>query len=117
MVATIAIGFISIILALSDLILRKWIAGTKKVELPDEGKKVEKWGKIILATIGIITVIIFLDLDILDADAMKWFWMVVIITAFGFQSFIDWKYLKGSKLYIVSLINLILGVILVYFLL
>lgn len=115
MVATIAV--ISIILTFSHLILRKRIAGTEREELPAKGKKVDIWGKIILASIGIITATIFLNLDDLDGDAMKWFWMLIIIIVVGFQSFIDWKYLKGSKQYIVSLIVLILGVTLVYFLL
>lgn len=109
----VTIAYISIILTLSHLILRKWIAGTERDELSEEGKKVDKWGKIILASISFITAIILLDLE----SAMKWFWIVIIIAAVGFQSFIDWKYQKGSKQYIISLIVLIQGVTLVYFLL
>ncbi|MEC0093150.1 DUF4181 domain-containing protein [Paenibacillus macquariensis] len=110
------IGLICILLAFSHLILRIWLVETERKELPDEGKEVSIWGKIIIALIGIITCIVIIIVDGSEGKAMKWFWMLFIITAMGFQSFIDWKYLKGSKEYIASLIVLIIGVTLVYFL-
>ncbi|OPA75364.1 hypothetical protein BVG16_22520 [Paenibacillus selenitireducens] len=112
----IAIGFICIILWFSHLILRIWIIGSEKEELTEEGKEVSFSGKIIFALIGIITVIVIIVTDNSQSDVMKWFWMLYIITALGFQSFIDWNYRKGSKQYVVSLIVLVLGVTLVYFL-
>lgn len=111
------IAFIAIILTLANGIISKWVVDTGKEELPAEGKKVDMWGKIILASIGIISLIIILNIEDIDRIITKWFWMVFIILAVGFQAFIDWKYLKGSKQYIVSLIVLILGVILGYCLL
>jgi|AraplaMF_Col_mLB_1032019.scaffolds.fasta_scaffold05845_4 Domain of unknown function (DUF4181) len=115
MVVTIA--FIVIILSLTNWILKKWVTDMKNEELSDEGKKVNRWVKIILSTICVISVVFFLNLEILDSDAMKWFWMIVILAAVGSESFIEWKYLKGSKQYLISLIVLFLGEILVYLLL
>ncbi|WP_054027713.1 DUF4181 domain-containing protein [Bacillus sp. FJAT-28004] len=105
------IGLIAIFLVFTSLILRKWLVGAEKAELSDRGKKVRVWGSIIIALIA-FTIIILGDLE---GNALKWFLMLLIITNAGFQSFIDWKYLKGSKEYIVSLIVLLIGVALVYF--
>ncbi|URN95661.1 MAG: DUF4181 domain-containing protein [Candidatus Pristimantibacillus lignocellulolyticus] len=107
---------ISLFLTLTHWILRKEIVDTDREELTEAGKKVNMWGKIILVTIGFITVIILFSLDELYGDVMKRFIIIFIIMALGFQTFIDWKFLKGTREYIVSLIVLILGVNLVYFL-
>ncbi|WML48551.1 DUF4181 domain-containing protein [Neobacillus sp. PS3-34] len=88
------------------------IVGPEREELTEDGKGVDLWGKVILSALGIIT-FIFINIE---NEAMKWFWILFVIAAFGFQSFVDWKYLKESKRYIVSLIVLIFGVTLVYFL-
>lgn len=113
----VAIAFIVIILTLSNWILRKWIIGNDNEELSDEGRKVNRWVKIILLVIAGISVFFILKLEVLNSDAMKWFWMIALLTALGSESFIEWKYLKGSKQYLISLIVLLLGEILIYFLL
>lgn len=84
--------------------------------MSEEGKDVSLWGKFILVCIGIIAYIVIVVIDGLESEAMKWFWMSFVVIALGFQSFIDWKYLKSSKQYIASLIVLVLGVTLVYLL-
>lgn len=109
------IVLIYVLFAFAHLILRVWIVGTERKELPDEGKEISTWGKIIIALICIITCIVIIVVDGPEGTAMKWFWMLLIIIASGFQSFIDWKYLKSSKQYMVSLIALLIGVFLVYF--
>ncbi|MGZ9583706.1 DUF4181 domain-containing protein [Paenibacillus marinisediminis] len=111
-----AIVFILIILTFSQILLRLWIVGTEKEEIAEEGKDISLWGKVILAVISLITFIVIIAVDSAEGKAIKWFWMILIIAANGFQSFIDWKYLKGSKQYMVSLIVLLIGVTMVYYL-
>ncbi|WP_442599913.1 hypothetical protein [Neobacillus sp. D3-1R] len=53
----------------------------------EEGKTVDLWGKVILSALGIIT-FIFINIE---SEAMKWFWIIFIIAALGFQSFVDLK--------------------------
>ncbi|MHC0038764.1 DUF4181 domain-containing protein [Pseudoneobacillus sp. C159] len=106
------IGLICIILAFSHFILRLIIVGHERKELTEDGKTVDLWGKVMLSALGIITFIFIY----IESEAMKWFWIIFVIAALGFQSFVDWKYQKESKRYIVSLIVLIIGVTLVYFL-
>ncbi|QED46467.1 DUF4181 domain-containing protein [Cytobacillus dafuensis] len=110
-------SFICLILVFFHWILRIIITGNIKEELPENAKDFDLYGKIILALIGIITIIIFIVVNEVEGDVIKWFWMIFIILALGFQSFIDWKYLKDSRRYIVSIIVLIIGVGLVNILL
>ncbi|MGO4348772.1 DUF4181 domain-containing protein [Paenibacillus sp. MCAF9] len=105
------IGVVGILLVFASLFLRKWIVGTAKKETSDKGKKVSMWGMIIAAIIAAAN-IIFIDLE---GNALKWFCMVFIFIIAGFQSFVDWKFLKGSKEYIVTLLVLVIGVTLSYF--
>lgn len=109
------IGLILIILAFSNLFLRIWIVSPDKEKLPEEGYELNIKVKLILALVGLITGVVIIIADGTEGVVMKWFWIVVIIVAIGFQSFIDWKFLKHTKQHIVSLILLVLGVVLVYF--
>ncbi|WP_340003977.1 DUF4181 domain-containing protein [Paenibacillus sp. FSL K6-0276] len=110
------IPFLVIILSFSHLFLRIWIVGPDKEKLSDDGNELNMKGKLILVLVGLITGIIIMIADGAQGIVMKWFWIVIIIIALGFQSFIDWKFLKHTKQHIVSLIVLVLGVVLVYFL-
>lgn len=115
MVAT--LGVISLFLTLLYWILRTWMVGPDREELWGIGKTVDRWGKLVLFLISIIISIVILQENGLESDVMKWFFMIVLIGGAGFQTFINWKYLEGSKEYIVSLIVLVVGVTLIYFLL
>lgn len=107
------IGFIGIILAFASFILRLMINGDETKELSEDGKAINLWGKVILSAVAII-IAIYMNYN---GQSLKWFWLILIIAAFGFQAFVDWKYLKNSKQYIVSLIVLVMGVTLVNFIL
>ena len=49
-----------------------------------------------------------------DAPFIKWYWIVYVIILFGFQSILEWKYLKSSKQYITTLVFLILTITFLY---
>ncbi|MBQ4898829.1 DUF4181 domain-containing protein [Paenibacillus sp. Marseille-P2973] len=106
---------ICILLAFFHLILRICIVDKEQKELPEEGKELSIWSKLIFALIGIVAFIIILIADGSDGMAMKWFWMILVVVALGLQAFIDWKYIRASRQHIVSVIVLVLGVIMFYF--
>ncbi|USB33062.1 DUF4181 domain-containing protein [Paenibacillus sp. YPG26] len=109
---------IIIILSISQYLLRRWIVGAEaKDELPRAGKRVDLWGKVILLLIAMIWAVNLIVEDRLTDDIFKWFMIAIIVLATGFQAFVDWKYRKSSKEYIVSLIVLVMGVVLVCLLL
>ncbi|AIQ36642.1 hypothetical protein R50345_19570 [Paenibacillus sp. FSL R5-0345] len=110
-----AIPFIVLILAFSGFFLRVWIVGPDKEKISDDGNELNIKGKLILGLIGLISAIVIMIADGVQGIGMKWFWIVFIIIAVGFQSYIDWKFLKHTKQHIVSMILLVEGVVLVYF--
>ncbi|MNK68985.1 hypothetical protein D3C87_883650 [compost metagenome] len=75
-------------------------------------------GKVILSLIAIACIVIMAVKDKLQGDTLKWVLIFIIIITIGFQAFVDWKYRKSSKeQYIASLIVLVIGVTLAFFLL
>ncbi|WP_434481737.1 DUF4181 domain-containing protein [Paenibacillus glycanilyticus] len=52
-------------------------------------------------------------LDITN-DYMKWFWLSFFVAAKGFHAILEWKYLKGSRQYLISLILLAVGIVYFY---
>ncbi|MCT2536214.1 DUF4181 domain-containing protein [Aquibacillus koreensis] len=104
---------LAIFIAISYNLLRKLLIGEEKKKISETaGKNVYRIGMGIFGLIGILTVIIALDLS--DNNSMKWFWSIFITLILGFQSFMDWKFHKNSKEYIVPLIVLVLGIVYIF---
>ncbi|RDW20194.1 hypothetical protein CWR48_05670 [Oceanobacillus arenosus] len=105
------LGFIFFLVFLGFLLekgLNKLLGIEKKKISETPGKKVDRWGR------GIILVIFLSTLPIvvtMDTNIIKWYWTVYLALLLGFQSFLEWKYLKKSKQYIATLIFLTFGVI------
>ncbi|ASK63904.1 hypothetical protein CFK37_17950 [Virgibacillus phasianinus] len=98
-----------VFILVANFLLNKLFLGRKKKEISETlGKNVHRWGMVI---IGVISIYFLFSLDIFNENVMKWFWLSFIIIAQSFQSFMEWKFLKGSKQYVVSLIVLMLGLI------
>ncbi|MGU3472320.1 DUF4181 domain-containing protein [Paenibacillus sp. D51F] len=108
---------IRIVLALSltHWFLRAILFRIPKEELSSSGRRADGWGKAILVFLAFILIILLLlnDQDI----SKKWLWMAFLFFGQGFQTFIDWKYQKPSKEYLISLIVLVLGEALIFFIL
>ncbi|KAB7709095.1 DUF4181 domain-containing protein [Bacillus aerolatus] len=108
------LGFLITLIILSFLVerlLRKWLRVEKKKVSETSGKNVNRWVR------GIIVVIFLCGLPFVieeDKHVMKWYWISYLILSLGFQSFVQWKYLKNSKEYVITLIFLMLGLMLIY---
>ncbi|MBB6451714.1 hypothetical protein HNQ94_000135 [Salirhabdus euzebyi] len=104
---------LAVFIAISYNLLRKLLIGEEKKNiLETTGKNIYRLGMGILGLVGILTVIFALDLS--DDNSMKWFWSIFITLTLGFQSFMDWKFQKNSKEYIVPLIILVLGIVYIF---
>lgn len=55
-------------------------------------------------------IIYFFVLDTTDYNMIKWFWFIWLFITVGFDVFMEWRYLKGSKAYLVSSILLVVSV-------
>lgn len=109
-----ALGIIAITLSISFYLLRRWLVGdAEQDELSRTGRKVDLWGKVILVVIVFACIVIMAIEDRLGGGTLKWFIIITLILSGGFRAFVDWKYRKGSKEYLASLIVLALGVTLV----
>ncbi|MCJ8009576.1 DUF4181 domain-containing protein [Lederbergia wuyishanensis] len=88
---------------LAEDLLKDLIFGKKLSE--SNGEYIDKWGRGILHTIS-LCVFFFFIMKIQDYDTVKVTWLSIITIALVFQAFMEWKYLEGSKEYIMTSIIL-----------
>jgi len=90
---------------------RKWL-GIKKVKITDASyKKIDKTGRIIIGVVSICSLPFVISKG---TSVLQWYFIFYFILLLGFQAILEWKYLKNSKEYIITLILLLLSVILLY---
>nr|WP_306798791.1 DUF4181 domain-containing protein [Oceanobacillus saliphilus] len=100
---------ISIILL--EKILNILLGVEKKKVSETSGKSIDRWGRGIILVVGLSALPFVVTMDV---NIIKWYWIAYFVLLWGFQSFLEWKYLKESKQYVTTLIYLILYVILMY---
>ncbi|WP_245844300.1 DUF4181 domain-containing protein [Oceanobacillus rekensis] len=109
-----ALVFIPVLLLLGFFLekgINKLIGVEKKKISETSAKSINRWGRGIILVISLSTLPFVMTMDI---NIIKWYWIAYFVILFGFQSFLEWKYLKESKQYITTLIFLIAGVIFMY---
>ncbi|WP_258000291.1 DUF4181 domain-containing protein [Bacillus sp. Marseille-P3661] len=110
-------GYLIFIIVLTILIillekgLNKLLSVQKKKVSETPGKRFDQWGRGIILLLFLCTLPFFI---MVETSFMKWYWILYLIVLLGFQSILEWKYLKNSKQYVVSLIILIIFVIILY---
>jgi hypothetical protein len=85
-----------------DKFLRKWLGVEKKKISETSGKNIDRWGRGIILFIFLCT----LPFAVEDRNVIKWYWICFLIVSMGFQLFMEWKYLKNSKEYVITVITL-----------
>jgi hypothetical protein len=105
----ISISILVILLAVLAPLLRKWIVGTDRYIDETDGRRVDFWGRIILVIIFLV--LLFFVVDTSDETIVKWFFIIALTITTAFQSIIEWKYLKNSKEFVVTLILWVIGLI------
>ena len=93
---------------LLEKILNRLLGVEKKRISETPGKNVDRWGRGIILIFFLCTIPFYV---MADTSFIKWYWMLYMIILLGFQSILEWKYLKNSKQYITTLIFLILTII------
>jgi hypothetical protein len=89
--------------------LTKWLGKDERKLSDTEGRLLDRWGRGVLLLIFLVVLIKIRAIPEFDR-AMSIYWLIFIILTFGFQSFMEWKYLKGSKEYLKTLIILCFSV-------
>lgn len=96
-----------IFLIILDRQLSKWLFGEKRQKISEsDGETIHKWGIGILAFVG-VGVYILIDIFISE-NYITVYWMglifILIILMFSLEAFLEWKYLKDSKQYLIPLL-------------
>jgi hypothetical protein len=92
----------------SDLLLRKWL-NIKRVKLSETSAKgIDRWGRGVI----LIVAICFIPFTVgtLDPNKILWFWIVYLSVLTAFQAYLQWKYIRKSKEYILTLAFLPIGI-------
>lgn len=105
--------FVSLILVfLLEKIINKLLGIKHKEKISETaGKNVDRWGRGIILVIFLCSLPFFIEQE---ASVMKWYYILFFISLWGFQSILEWKYLKNSKQYVSTLIFLVLVVVFFY---
>ncbi|MDR0269428.1 DUF4181 domain-containing protein [Paenibacillus sp.] len=103
-----AVVALTLIIAFSNLILGKLIVGPEREKLWGIGRKIEIWGNMLLLAAA-LTALIVIMIRGTDSGNIKWLLLFAVIISFSFEALIQWRFLKGSKEYIVSLLLLLIG--------
>ncbi|WP_255472968.1 DUF4181 domain-containing protein [Planomicrobium sp. CPCC 101079] len=85
-----------------EKILRKWL-GIKKVALSETpAKNTDRWGRGIIFAIALCGIPFIVGTDV--ASRLFWFWVVYLTALTAFQAYLQWKYIKESKEYVMTLL-------------
>ncbi len=99
-----------LVLCLVVLLVENRVAkslGVKREKITkNPGKIVERWGRAVIAVIFLFSYLLALTME--SDVLLKWHWFVLMVALMGFQVLLEWKYLKGSKQYIPTLISSLL---------
>ena len=107
--------FFIILVILMVLLMEKVIFklfGVEKKRISEtSGKNIDRWGRSVILIIFLCALPFVVAKDI---NVMKWYWILYFILSLGFQSVMEWTYLKNSKQYVTTLIYLMVSVIIVF---
>ena len=91
--------------------LTKWLGVEKKESLSGTpGKNLDRWGRGIILLIFICVFPLILEYE----NVLQWYWIFFFNVLIGFQSFLEWRYLKPSKQYVITLTYLVFGLVMVF---
>ncbi|WP_316568572.1 DUF4181 domain-containing protein [Neobacillus sp. YIM B06451] len=101
---------LGLLLPASEYFLRRLIVGTGERFISEtDGKYVHIVGRIVLVITSLLLLLFVVDTS--DEMAVKRFLLILLAIIYGFDSFIEWKYIKSSKACIVPILLLLIGTI------
>ncbi|WP_188456902.1 DUF4181 domain-containing protein [Virgibacillus oceani] len=107
----IAILFIVFALNFLNIKLSKWLFKENRNKLSDtDGKKIYIFGMTILLVVSFGFMITFIDSE----KAFIWTVTCILLVFSIFQSFMEWRYIKESKQFIIPVILIAVGMLCIY---
>ena len=81
--------------------------GIKKEDVSEtSGKRMDQWGRTIIMGLFLFSFIFALSKE--NDTILKWNWIFFLTALMGLQTILEWKYLKDSKQYLLTLISSII---------
>ena len=103
--------FLILILLLEKIINKLFGIKVKRKMTETSGKNIDRWGRVIIVVIFLCSLPFFTNEE---ENLPKWHYMLFWTSLWGFQAILEWKYLRSSKQYVVTLAYLILLVVFIY---
>ncbi|QKY70702.1 DUF4181 domain-containing protein [Lentibacillus sp. CBA3610] len=108
---------LALLLLIMNAKLSKWLLGEQRVKISEtEGEKVHRWVIFVSIFISLIILTTIIDRD--NDSALMWFLLCVLIVMCSIQALMEWKYLKGTKQYVIPLLLMaisVFGVLVIFF--
>lgn len=109
----ISVPILALVVSIAYIIVSQFILGRQKRKVYEtDGGTIQIGGLSIIGMIAVCAILFILDIS--NNNVMKWFWLFFLILTLGFQSSLEWKFLKESKEYVVSLTVLMIGIIYIF---
>ncbi|TWT27262.1 DUF4181 domain-containing protein [Planomicrobium sp. CPCC 101110] len=91
-----------------EKLMRKWL-NIEKVELSETpAANIDRWGRGVILVLALCTIPLSAGAE--EMERMIWFFVVYLFVLNLFQAYLQWKYIKGSKEYWVTLASLPIGI-------
>lgn len=84
-----------------EFVLKKWLKVEKVKISVTEGKNINRWGRGIILVVGLVMLPFVISMSFWP---MLWFWIIYYSVLSLFDAFLQWKYARESKEYIMTLI-------------
>ncbi|WLR51720.1 DUF4181 domain-containing protein [Bacillus tianshenii] len=98
---------------LIDYLCSKWLIGDKKVQLTEtKGELIFRWGVGILVAFGASTAVLIATVpNFINFRTFVWIAASYLIVSYSFRAWLEWRYVKKTKQYVVSLVVMAFGVL------
>ncbi|MGY0694689.1 DUF4181 domain-containing protein [Virgibacillus sp. FSP13] len=107
----VAIIYLAFFLAIMNFLLSRWLFGEKRKKISEtDGETIHRWLTFLLVCIGIGVYILIVRMDAVDSKVIMVFLLCFLVVMYGFQAYMEWKYLQGSKQFVIPLILMVVGV-------
>ncbi|KMY44371.1 hypothetical protein AC622_09010 [Bacillus sp. FJAT-27916] len=87
------------IILLIEKTIDKLLGVKRKNIAKTNGKKVDQWGRAIIVVIYLVYIVSR------AAVTTEWHFILFLLTLMGYQAILEWKYLRGSKQYLSTLLS------------
>ena len=92
-----------LVISLVEKIIDKYVGLKRKSISETPGKSINQWGRAIIVIVFLFSYLVALAYEV-DAF-LKWYFVLLLAVLMGFQTALEWKYIKESKQYISTLIS------------